>query len=146
MSDPDRPDPGLLPELVGYHVRRAQLSIFADFARSMTGFDLTPGQFGVLALLSANPGLTQSGLGRAIGIERSSVVAVIDRLEKRDLVVRGKADGDRRANALSLSAEGVRLFREASRRVRAHERRIVRGLTPAETRTLIGLLKKLVPR
>jgi DNA-binding MarR family transcriptional regulator len=138
------PREGILPELLGYHLRRAQLSVFADFARSMAGIDLTPGQFGVLARIAASPGLSQSALGRAVGIERSTVVAVIDRLEKRGLVVRGEAEGDRRANALGLSAEGQRLFREASRRVRAHERRIVRGLTPAETKSLLALLQKMV--
>lgn len=143
MSDGGH-DEGILSELLGYHLRRAQLAVFADFARSMTGIDLTPGQFGVLARIAANPGLSQSALGRAIGIERSSVVAVIDRMEKRKLVVRGKTEGDRRANALSLSAEGAKLFRDASRRVRAHERRIVRGLTPAEARVLATLLRKIV--
>ena len=136
--------PGLLPELLGYHLRRAQLSVFADFARAMGATELTPGQFGVLALLSANPGLSQSALGRAIGIERSTVVAVIDRLERRGLVVRGVAEGDRRVHALTLSTAGEKLFREASRRVRAHERRIARDLTPAEARALTGLLKKIV--
>ncbi|MSP48654.1 MAG: MarR family transcriptional regulator [Alphaproteobacteria bacterium] len=138
------PGEGILPELLGYHLRRAQLAVFADFARSMGGIDLTPGQFGVLARIAANPGLSQSALGRAVGIERSTVVSLIDRLERRDLVVRGKAAGDRRANALALSAEGRRLFREASRRVRTHERRIARGLTPAEAQVLAGLLKKVV--
>jgi DNA-binding MarR family transcriptional regulator len=137
------PGEGILPELLGYHLRRAQLAVFADFARSMTGVDLTPGQFGVLARISANPGLTQSALGRAVGIERSTVVAVIDRLEKRGLVVRGEAEGDRRANALALSAEGQKLLRETTRRVRLHERRIARGLTPAETKLLIGLLRRV---
>lgn len=134
---------GILPELLGYHLRRAQLVVFADFARSMTGVDLTPGQFGVLARIAANPGLTQSALGRAVGIERSTVVSVIDRLEKRGLVVRGEAEGDRRANALALSAEGQKLLREATRRVRLHERRIARGLSPAEAKALFALLQKV---
>jgi len=134
---------GILPELLGYHLRHAQLAVFADFARSMAGIDLTPGQFGVLVRIAASPGLTQSALGRAVGIERSTVVAVIDRLEKRGLVVRGEAAGDRRANALSLSSEGLKLLREATRRVRRHERRIARGLSLAEVRLMIGLLRKV---
>jgi DNA-binding MarR family transcriptional regulator len=134
---------GVLRELLGYHLRRAQLAVFTDFARSMTGIDLTPGQFGILARIAANPGLTQSALGRAIGIERSSVVAAVDRLERRGLVVRGKAEGDRRANALALSAEGQKLFQSALRRVRAHERRIVRGLAPDEVRRLIELVDRV---
>jgi DNA-binding MarR family transcriptional regulator len=143
LSD-DGPGEGLLSELLGYHLRRAHLRVFADFARAMAGIDLTPGQFGVLARIAAAPGLTQSALGRAVGLERSTVVSVIDRLEGRGLVVRGKAEGDRRANALALSAEGQRLFREATRRVRLHERRIARGLAPAEARLLLALLKKVM--
>ena len=85
-------DEGILPELLGYHLRRAQLAVFADFARSMTGIDLTPGQFGVLARIAANPGLSQSALGRAVGIERSSVVAVIDRLDMHGLPASERAD------------------------------------------------------
>ncbi len=140
----DQPTEGILPELLGYHLRRAQLAVFADFARSMSGIDLTPGQFGVLARIAANPGLSQSALGRAVGIERSTVVSVIDRLERRKLVVRGEAEGDRRANALVLSEEGQKLFREASRRVRLHERRIARGLTPTEAKALAAMLRKMV--
>lgn len=134
---------GLLPELLGYHLRRSQLSVFDDFARAMTGIDLTPGQYGVLARVAANPGLTQSALGRAVGLERSTIVAVIDKLERRGLVVRGKTEGDRRANALVLSEDGQKLFREATRRVRLHERRIARHLTPAEAKSLAALLRKM---
>lgn len=137
------PTEGVLPELLGYQLRRAQLRVFADFARSMAGIDLTPGQFGILARIAANPGLTQSALGRAMGIERSSVVAAIDRLERRGLVVRGKTEGDRRANALGLSPAGQALFQKALRRVRAHERRIARRLTPGEAKALADLLKKV---
>ncbi len=134
---------GLLPELLGYHLRRTQLAVFADFERAMSGLDLTPGQFGVLARIAANPGLTQSALGRAIGLERSTVVSVIDRLERRKLVVRGEAQGDRRANALVLSEDGQQLLRDATRRVRVHERRIARNLAPSEVKSLVALLRKM---
>lgn len=137
------PSEGILPELLGYQLRRTQLEVFADFERAMSGIDLTPGQFGVLARISANPGLTQSALGRAVGLERSTVVAVIDKLERRKLVVRGEAEGDRRANALMLSEDGQTLFREATRRVRQHERRIARHLSPAEAKSLAALLRKM---
>ena len=137
------PSEGILPELLGYHLRRTQLAVFADFQRTMSGIDLTPGQFGVLARISANPGLTQSALGRAVGLERSTVVAVIDKLERRKLVVRGEAEDDRRANALVLSEDGQKLFREATRRVRQHERRIARHLAPAEAKALVALLRKM---
>ena len=67
---------------MGYHLRRAQISFFNDFENSMGGVQITPGQFGVITLIAANPGLTQSALARAVGIERSTMIAVIDVLEK----------------------------------------------------------------
>src|SRR3972149_10268666 len=80
---------GLLSELIGYHLRRAQAVVFDDFMRSMADSRITPGQFGVLTMIQANPGISQSALARALGIERSTMVAVIDELEARRLADRG---------------------------------------------------------
>ena len=66
---------------MGYHLRHAQINFFNDFENSMGGVQITLGQFGVITLIAANPGLTQSALARAVGIERSTMVAVIDVLE-----------------------------------------------------------------
>ena len=120
MTDPDqqdarrrargrgsRPDPGLLPELIGYNLRRAQVAVFQDFQASMAEFDITPGQFGVLILIRQNAGLSQSELGGALGIDRSTMVAVIDRLENRGLVIRAPSPTDRRSYGLRLSAAGA---------------------------------------
>lgn len=134
---------GVLDGLLGYHLRRAQVAVFQDFAATMHGMDITPGQFGVLALIQANPGLTQSALGEAMGVDRSTVVAVIDRLESRDLVRRAPSPTDRRSYALVLGEEGASRFTAALRRVRNHERRIARRLTAAERATLIDLLRRV---
>jgi DNA-binding MarR family transcriptional regulator len=134
---------GILPDLLGYHLRRAHVAVFQDFARAMAGLDVTPGQVGVLQVIAANPGLSQTALGRALGIDRSTVVAVIDRLEGRGLVVRALSPNDRRSHALRLSAAGEKALGEIERRVRAHEKRIARALDPAERAQLIRLLTKL---
>jgi len=134
---------GVLEDLLGYHLRRAQVAVFRDFAASMGGNGLAPGQLGVLALIQANPAMSQSTLGRAMGVDRSTVVAVIDRLESRGLVERAPSSTDRRSYALRLSAEGVLRFAEALKRVRAHERRIARRLSMAERAQLMELLRRV---
>ncbi|MCC7046075.1 MAG: MarR family transcriptional regulator [Alphaproteobacteria bacterium] len=134
---------GVLEELIGYHLRRGQVAVFQDFAATMDGIDLTPGQFGVLALIQANPGLSQSALGQAMGIDRSSVVAVIDRLEDRGLVQRAAAANDRRSYALRLSTDGMRQFAGALKRVYAHEKHIARRLTVTERAQLLALLRRV---
>ena len=47
-------DYGVLPSLIGYNLRRAQLKVFQNFQSIMAPFDLTPGQFGVLTLIGEN--------------------------------------------------------------------------------------------
>lgn len=134
-------DRGDLPGLLGYALRRAQVAAFADFARAIP--ELTPGQFGVLALIDANTGLSQSELGEALGVDRSTVVATLDRLQARGLIARGPSPTDRRAHALRLTAAGRALLADAGRRVRAHEARIAAALEPDERRRLIELLARV---
>ena len=79
-------DLGPLPGLLGYQLRLAQLAVFRDFERSAGGLGVSPGRFGLLALVEANPGVSQSRLAHAVGLDRSTMVAVLDQLEGRELV------------------------------------------------------------
>lgn len=134
---------GLLPDLVGYNLRKAQIAVFQNFQSAVAPHDITPGQFGVLILICENQGLSQSELGTAVGIDRSTMVAVIDRLESRGWVVRAPSPNDRRSYALELSAEGSALVEELIPRVRAHERAMVKDLSKAEQSVLIDLLTRI---
>jgi DNA-binding MarR family transcriptional regulator len=134
---------GLLPSLLGYALRRAQVAVFQNFTEVVGASELTPGQFGVLVVIDANPGLSQTQLGNALGIDRSTVVAVIDRLETRDLVARQPAPNDRRSHALHLTDAGKTTLRRLTERVRTHERRIARQLSAEEQARLIELLRRM---
>ena len=83
---------GMLPNLFGYQLRLAQRAIFADFAETVGSEDISPGLFGILVLIEANPGLKQQRLAEAAHLDRSTVVSVIDKLEGRSLVQRRAAD------------------------------------------------------
>jgi DNA-binding MarR family transcriptional regulator len=109
----------------------------------MGAVDITPGQFGVLTVIDKNPGLSQTQLGSALGIDRSTVVAVIDKLESRGLVARMTAPGDRRSHALRLSEAGTRLLRRLEDLVRVHERHIARDLSAEDQARLIELLDRI---
>lgn len=138
-------DFGILPSLAGYQLRLAQIAIFRDFAQSLGEFDVTPGLFGVLVIIDANAGLKQSELARAAHLDRSTVVSVIDNLERRGLVERRAADNDRRSNALVLTPDGAALLKKLKRRVNEHEKRLVQHLTEDERQTLVTLLQRIFP-
>ena len=143
-SAPSKTSAGLLNDLLGYHLRRAQSAVFGDFMSVMADDQVTPGQFGVLVLIEENSGLNQSTLAKALGIERSTMVGVIDVLEKRGLVRRQKSDVDKRAHALVLTDVGKHLLGEIKPKVSEHERRIVDDLSDKETRLLVSLLDRVM--
>jgi len=138
-------DRGVLPSLLGYALRRTQSAVFGDFAATFTeaGEALTPGEFGLLVLVERNEGLSQMALARALGIDRSTLVPILDRLQARGLLVRRASPTDGRTHALALTPSGVRELATFSQLVRRHEKRIAAGLSTAETRTLIELLEKV---
>jgi DNA-binding MarR family transcriptional regulator len=138
-------DRGLLPTLLGYALRRTQSAVFADFADTFAkaGETLGPGEFGLLVLVEGNAGVSQTALARALGIDRSTLVPILDRLQARGLLVRRASPTDGRTHALGLTPAGTKALARFSRLVEAHERRIASRLSPAETRTLIALLEKV---
>jgi DNA-binding MarR family transcriptional regulator len=134
---------GRLDGLLGYHLRKAQQAMFKSFAAALDGEEISPGQLGVLLMVAANAGVNQTRVGAAMGIDRSTLVAVLDRLETRDLIERAPSPTDRRSHALMLTARGSRYLDELLPRVEAHERDLAGDLSDRERETLIGLLRRL---
>ena len=132
-----------LPSYVGYQVRRAQAKIFGEFADALGAFNFTPGSFGVLTLIRANPGITQVALAAAFGVDKSTLSPVIVRLEKRGLVRRRVLERDRRCHALYLEGSAESVFLAARERVRAFEAGLAARLSKGEQRELARLLAKL---
>lgn len=136
-------DLGKLPGLLGYQLRLAQLSVFQSFGEAMAPWGLSPGQLGVLEIIANNPGLNQTQLSKALGIDRSTLVAVLDGLEGRGLLARKPSPSDRRSHALELTGRGAALLREIGPSLDSHERRIAEPLSSADRRTLIALLRRM---
>lgn len=135
-------DFGMLPDLLGYRLRLAQLAVFRDFERSVGVLGVSPGRVGVLVLVEANPGLAQSRLAEAVGLDRSTLVPLLDRFEHDGLLER-RAGPDRRTNGLHLTDAGRRYLARVKRAVRAHEGRMLARLSDAERATLLRLLGRL---
>jgi len=134
----------VLDELVGYAVRRAQLSIYEDFAATMEAEDITPQRFSALVIVENNPGISQTRLAEVMGIARSGVVAIIDGFEKKGLIER-QASEDRRSYSLLLTKAGLRQLKRYKQAVREHDERISAALTRSEKAQLRALLRKLCP-
>ena len=131
---------GLLPGLIGYRLRLAQQAVFRDFAASVPG--LSPGRIGMLLLIEANPGVTQSRLAHAVSRDRSTMVGVLDQLQAKGLIERRRG-ADRRTNGVWLTRAGRTALARAKRAIAIHERRVAVRLSSAERAQLLELLARI---
>ena len=136
-------DMGLLPDLMGFNLRCAQVAVFQHFNRTLGTRDISPPQLGALVLISANPGISQSAVAGALRFDRSTLVQIIDRLEDRGLVVREVSPTDRRSHALQMTESGAVLLEELKVLTASHEDHMARRLSAEERRTLIRLLQRV---
>ncbi len=142
----EAPKRGILDQLLGYQIRRAQTRLFAHFEEQLQHLKITPGQLGLLVMISANPGINQVALARAVGIERATLGEFVDRFEREKLVERRGLIGDRRSYALHLTKRGQEFLDEAIPAVLAHETAFTEHLSSAERATLLKLLAKMADR
>jgi DNA-binding MarR family transcriptional regulator len=152
-SKADAPDagaralsPGVLDELLGFHLRLAQAALYRDFARSLAKLDLSQRQFAVLELVRANPGVSQAQLAGFLALDRPAIMSVVDRLEQRGLLLRERSRTDRRRQEIRLTAEGGARLAEASRLVRRHDGRFTARFSRTELKELTRMLRRLQAR
>jgi DNA-binding MarR family transcriptional regulator len=136
-------DYGVLDELLGYSLRRAQVAMFIAFHEATRGMNITPPRFTALVIIGANPGISQSTLGKVLGIARSGAMLVTDWFEARGLVERRRRPGDERAWGLHLTRKGEQITERMRRRVLELDHKRTPGLTEKDRRQLLGLLEKL---
>jgi len=137
-------DLGMLPGLIGFMLRRAQIAVFQEVFPLFSEVDIRPAQFSVLVVIERNPGLTQSQVSGALGIKRTNFVALLDSLESRGLAERQAAAGDRRSHALYLTDNGKVVMRRLRQLVDIEERRLIARIGEAGSRQLIDLLHRLI--
>lgn len=139
----DQVDTSYLESLIGYNARRAALAVIEVFMERMAPYDLRVVDFSVLSLVTHNPGITSRQLCTALGILPPNLVAMVNSLEKRELIARKPHPRDGRAMGLHLTASGKKLMREAENTAMGLEADVASRLSASEAKTLIRLLQKV---
>lgn len=132
-----------LDQVLGFHVRQAQGTMHRRIIEVLSEVDLTQKQGATLWLVGANPGTSQINIGNALRMDRATTMAIIDKLEARDLVVRQRSTVDRRRHELYLTPAGQSLLVQVKKLIKAHESRFAERFNADELLTLIGLLKRI---
>lgn len=139
----EKVDASYLESLIGYNARRAALAVIGVFLDRMAVYELRPVDFSALSLIHHNPGITSRQLCGALGILPPNLVGMINRFEKRGLVMRRPHPNDGRAQALHLTDPGYALMGEAEQTACALELDVAARLSEKERQTLMTLLQKI---
>ncbi|HWI20991.1 MAG TPA: MarR family winged helix-turn-helix transcriptional regulator [Baekduia sp.] len=115
---------------------RAAFAIFAEHG-------LHPREYGLLNVLAASPGKAQLDLAEIVGIDSSTMVAVIDDLEAKGFAER-RVDGvDRRRRTVHITKKGEAKLKELGPVVREHAEAQFGALSEDERAELLRLLRKI---
>jgi DNA-binding MarR family transcriptional regulator len=136
-------DQGPMPDLVGYNCKRAFIAIDPFSDERMAGYQLRSTDFALLNLLYFNPEVSQKQAASGIHVSAPNLAPILDRLESRGLVHRRRHPDDKRFQALSLTAEGRRLYVKAEKTALEIEHEATCMLSTSERRQLVALLRKI---
>lgn len=93
-------------------LRRLLRAVYIDNAKMSRQYGVTGAQGGVVRSLRDSGPASSAQLSRTLYVKPSSMTGLIDRLEKKRLVVRTPKIGDRRVSIIRLTPEGEELSRQ----------------------------------
>jgi DNA-binding MarR family transcriptional regulator len=139
------PDPSAeieVAEFAGQLLFRLWRASHTQTAASLQSIGLTPALFAVLNYLRARDGAIQQQIGSAMGIDPSTMVSLVDQLERAGLAKRRPHPQDRRAREVLITPKGRRTLNRARELAEGVEGDVLQGLSPTERGQLITLLRK----
>ena len=138
-SSPADPD---VSEFAGQLFFRLWRASHTRTAAALETISLTPPLFAILNFLRERDAAIQQEIGSAMGIDPSTMVALIDQLERAGLAKRRPHPGDRRAREVLITAKGRRALERARALARGVEDEVLQGLGSAERSQLVKLLRQ----
>jgi DNA-binding MarR family transcriptional regulator len=113
-------------------------------AEILSGEDLTPLLFGVLAAVFEEPGRGQKQVAERMGVDAVNFGQMIDELEGKGLVERKIDPDDRRARRLYVTERGAALRRRMRPNLLGAQERLLAPLSLEERGALLDMLVRVI--
>lgn len=139
-------DPG--PQLhrrLAYLLKHAFIELERLHEQQLTPFDVNARELGLLLFLDGHEPTSQQDAASRLGVDRTTMVELLDVLETKGLVTRGPDPKDRRRNVIDLTDAGRATLRNATRASDEAERALLSALDDEEAAQLRSLLQRVAP-
>jgi DNA-binding MarR family transcriptional regulator len=134
----------VLAARLGYLFKQAQQRLAGLSARALGPFGVDGRELAVLVVLAARDPLSQLEAAGRLGVDRTTMVGLIDGLEAKGLVERRRSPHDRRKNIVPLTAAGRDCLERAEEARQETERRFLAPLGRQDADRLVRALQVLV--
>ena len=129
---------------IGAYIGRARRTIVEAIEQKLAPLEISHAQWVVVMLLGDGPAATAAELCKILIYDPGAMTRLLDRLEKKGVLRRVRAKGDRRTVQLELTAEGKRLYPKILDALVEEFNRLLRGFSKSEVRQLETLLTRMV--
>jgi DNA-binding MarR family transcriptional regulator len=136
--------PAVLRDGLCWPLARIAMAIIAAENDALSEHDLNMRTFAILAMVTETSTRSQLDIARTLGLDKSTLVAAIDDLEARGLVVRRPDPEDRRARIVESTPAGLAAYKEAAKTVQRTEQNIVAGISHEEAQRIRTGLMALI--
>jgi DNA-binding MarR family transcriptional regulator len=135
---------GKFSDSLGYLLSRSSRLFREKLSKALIPLELSLHEYVTLRLVSFNTPMSQGILGEQYGIDRTTMVGVIDNLEARGLVARERNTSDRRSYRLLLSIKGRKLLSRALRIATTEQQQFLSPLSASEWDQIRECLARLI--
>ena len=135
--------PSKIEEQVGYLLRRAHQRASAIFQVTIGDPNVTATQYSSMAKLNEYRELSQSHLGRLVGMDKATMQGVVRRLKERGLVDSRPDPGDARRTLLSLTTDGQQTINRLLVNGPAVSRETLKPIAAEDQHRLLELLLRI---
>lgn len=136
--------PEVLTSRLGYLLKHAYLRLTEESSRALAPYGIDGRELAVLAVLDAHDELSQLDAAGKLGIDRTTMVSLVDALEDKGLVERRRSPRDRRKNIVQLTPAGAERLRDAEFARQEMERRFLAPLSSTDATRLVRTLQSLI--
>jgi DNA-binding MarR family transcriptional regulator len=134
----------LLLGRAGFLLNKAAQKVREFYEEQLRPLGLNGKDYGVMVVLEEKGSISQHEIGMCIYIDRTTMVGIIDNLEKRGLVERKEHPTDRRSHSIYLTPKGKDTLSKAHHLGIQVEKRFLNCLGVKEQKEFLRLLKQLV--
>ncbi|KAA0940505.1 MarR family winged helix-turn-helix transcriptional regulator [Streptomyces apricus] len=131
-------------DVLGYLLKHATLKFTALTDAALEPLGIDSKDFGALRVLAHREPTSQLQVAQTLGIDRTTMVTLLDVLERKGIVTRRPDPADRRRNVVELTDQGVRTYDAARTAYEETEGAFLAAVGPGAAEQLRRTLRTLL--